>query len=92
ITSTAVHACACHGCYSPSSCVNFTKGEQQKCINYSLSETFQTTNCVGIRKVLEIYDIVCQYYKQIQTRFAASPYISFPPVEFEMAIGIAHQY
>ncbi|KAF8816373.1 hypothetical protein BYT27DRAFT_7221526 [Phlegmacium glaucopus] len=90
ITGIRVHACARHGCYAPSSCVNFTKGEQQKCIDYSLSETYQTTNCVSVCKLLEIYDIVCQYYKHIESRFAASPYISLPPAELEKAIGMFH--
>jgi hypothetical protein len=92
VTGIAVHACARHGCYCPSSCVNFFKGEQQKCIDYSVSEAFQTTNCVGVRKALEIYDIMCQYYKKMDERFIAGKgYISCPPViDFEKAIGMFH--
>jgi len=91
ITGIAVHACACHGCYCPSSCVNFVKGEQQKCIDYSVSETWKTTNCVGIRRLLEIYDIICQYYKQMGKHFTAGHrYISLPPIDFEKAIGMFH--
>ncbi|KAF8810584.1 hypothetical protein BYT27DRAFT_7280526, partial [Phlegmacium glaucopus] len=92
VTGIAVRACARHGCYCPSSCVNFFKGEQQKCIDYSVSEAFQTTNCVGVRKVLEIYDIMCQYYKKMDEHFIAGKgYISHPPViDFEKAIGMFH--
>ncbi|KAF8802880.1 hypothetical protein BYT27DRAFT_7305988 [Phlegmacium glaucopus] len=92
VTGIAVHACARHGCYCPSSCVNFFKGKQQKCIDYSVSEAFQTTNCVGVRKALEIYDIMCQYYKKMDECFIAGKgYISSPPViDFEKAIGMFH--
>jgi len=91
ITGIAVHACARHGCYCPSSCVNFVKGEQQKCIDYSLSEASKTTNCLGIRKLLEIYDIMCQYFKHMAKRFEEGhPYISLPLIEFEKAIGMFH--
>lgn len=91
ITGIAIHACARHGCYCPSSGVNFFKGEQQKCIDYSLSETWKTTNCLGIERWLEIYDIMCQYYKQMPKRFGeGKDYISLPPIEFEKAIGMFH--
>lgn len=91
ITGIAVHACARHGCYCPSSCVNFSLGEEQKCIDYSVSETRKHTNCIGIRRWLEIYDIICQYYKNFYKRFeAGKDHISFPPIEFEKAIGMFH--
>ena len=92
ITGIAIHACAHHGCYCPSSGVNFLKGKQQKCIDYSLSETFKTTNCLGIDRWLGIYDIMCQYYKQMPKCFVeGKQYISVPTsIEFEKAIGMFH--
>ena len=66
-------------------------GEEQKCIDYSKSEARKCTNCVGIKRWLEIYDIMCQYYKNFYKRFeAGKDHISFPPIEFEKAIGMFH--
>lgn len=91
ITGIAVHACARHGCYAPSSCVYFTKGEKQSCIDYSLSETCKTTHCCEIAKLLEIYDIICQYFKRLDKRFEdGKAYISLPPIELVKAIGMFH--
>lgn len=45
----------------------------------------------GVRKILHIYDIECQYCKQMAKRFAAGKaFISLPVVEFEKAIGMFH--
>lgn len=45
----------------------------------------------GVRKILHIYDIECQYCKQLAKRFAAGKaFLSLPVVEFEKAIGMFH--
>lgn len=92
VTGIGAHACARHGCYCPSSGVNFVKGEVQPAIDYSLSETCKHTHCLhGVRKILHIYDIECQYCKNLAKRFAAGKsFVSLPVVEFEKAIGMFH--
>ena len=45
----------------------------------------------GVRKILHIYDIECQYCKQLAKRFAVGKaFLSLPVVEFEKAIGMFH--
>ena len=91
VTGIGAHGCARHGCYCPSSGVNFSKGETQSSVDYSLSETCKHTHCMGIRKFMHIYDIECQYCILMAKRFSASAlYISLPPVEFAKAIGMFH--
>ena len=91
INGIVVHACTRHSCYCPSSCVNFPLGEQQKVVDYSILETFKTTNMIGIERRIEIYDIICQYFKQIAKRFLqGKDHISLPTIEFEKAIGMFH--
>ncbi|KAF9535353.1 hypothetical protein CPB83DRAFT_912115 [Crepidotus variabilis] len=78
ITGIALHACARHGCFAPSSGVDFQKGERQMNIDYSFSETLKTTNIDGLPTVLHIYDIMCQYKVNMPERFRDSPYLSTP--------------
>jgi hypothetical protein len=93
VTGIGAHACARHGCYCPSSGVNFVKGETQASADYSLSETCKHTNCMdSVRKILHIYDIECQYCKHMTKRFVeGKAFLSLPDkVVFEKAIGMFH--
>jgi hypothetical protein len=91
VTGIRAHACAHHGCYCPSSGVNFVKGETQTA-DYSLSDTCKHTHCIhGVRKILHIYDIEFQYCKQMPKHFAAGKaFLSLPKVNFEKVIGMFH--
>ena len=62
-------ACARHGCFCPSSVVDFPKGEKQMHMDYALSETAKTTNITHIHKLALIYDIMCEYGIHLETRF-----------------------
>ncbi|KAF9529987.1 hypothetical protein CPB83DRAFT_892920 [Crepidotus variabilis] len=73
ITGIAAHACARHGCFAPSSVVDLQKGERQMNIDYSLSEALKTTKTDGIKSLLLIYDVMCQYKVHLLERFEATP-------------------
>ncbi len=90
VNGVACHACARHGCYCPGSMVDILEGEKQAVVDYSLNETCRTTNMERIRKLLLIYDIMCQYYKKLHLRFERNPYLEMPNVVLEKAIGQFH--
>lgn len=71
--------------------VDMPQGERQAVVDYSGCETMKTTNMEGIRKMLEIYDIMCQYFKKRGLRFTRNPMLHMPPdIEYEKAIGQFH--
>lgn len=65
-------------------------GEKQAVIDYSHDQTLKTTNMQGIRRLLLIYDIMCQYYKKLGLRFDRNPYLDMPDIVREKAIGQFH--
>ncbi|KAF9525828.1 hypothetical protein CPB83DRAFT_771325, partial [Crepidotus variabilis] len=73
ITGIAAHACARHGCFAPGSVVDLQKGERQMNIDYSVSEALTTTRNDGLKSLLLIYDVMCQYKVHLGDRFDATP-------------------
>ncbi|CAA7269133.1 unnamed protein product [Cyclocybe aegerita] len=90
-TGNAGHCCAHHGAMVPGSSVDFQKGERQMNMDFSLCEALATTNTDGLKKVIHIYDIACQYYVHLKERIQASPYLQkSDQIELIHAIGLFH--
>ena len=105
-TGIGAIACGRHGCFIPHSVVDFQKGERyvgmlrtlaaadgrhrQMNIDYSLSQAL--TFCAGIRVLLVMYDVACQYRKKVQSRFnRASSLIPWPvALIIYWGIGLFH--
>ncbi len=84
-------ACARHGCFCPSSVVDFPKGEKQMHMDYALSEAAKTTNMTHIQKLALIYDIMCEYGVHLDTRFLEHIGLTLPDgIEIIKAIGLFH--
>ena len=90
VNGIVAHACARHGCFCPSSMVDLPLGERQASVDYSKSKAFETTNVKKIRKIMDIYDIMCQYFKKIGLRFELSDFLNMPDFKVEKAIGQFH--
>ena len=90
INGIVCHACARHGCYCPSSMVDLPLGEKQASVDYSKSKAMETTHVEEIPKILDIYDIICQYFKKMGLRFDLSEFLSMPKCKVEKAIGQFH--
>lgn len=59
-------------------------------MDYCLSEAMKY-KMEGVRRVILHYDIMCQFWKNVQRRFQGNPYLSFPKaVEILRAIGLFH--
>jgi hypothetical protein len=70
--------------------VDLPLGEKQASVDYSKSKAFETTNVKRVRKILDIYDIMCQYYKKLGLRFDLSEFLTMPEFIVEKAIGQFH--
>jgi len=68
VTGIGGHSCARHGCFAPSSLVNFQKGERQMNMDWSLIEALATTNIGALIYIMHIYDINCLYCMYLQDR------------------------
>lgn len=91
MTGIGATACARHGFFVPSSVVDFQKGERQMNMDYSLSQALQTMNLNGLQNVLLLYDIMCQYFKNLGTRFAENDYLELPEgIKLVPGIGLFH--
>ena len=91
VRGIGAHACARHGCFCPSSVVDFELGERQICMDYSFSEAMKHTNLTGIHTVLSIYDIMCQYCVNMYKRFQDMKGLRLPPdTTILHAIGLWH--
>ena len=59
-------------------------------IDFSLSEALKY-NMEGIKQALLSYDLMCQFWKNVEKRFEGNPYLKFPQaVEIFRAIGLFH--
>jgi hypothetical protein len=59
-------------------------------IDFCLSEALKY-NMEGIKQALLSYDLMCQYWKNLEKRFQGNPHLMFPQaVEFLRAIGLFH--
>ncbi|KAF8230363.1 hypothetical protein L208DRAFT_1282338 [Tricholoma matsutake] len=66
VTRIGATTCGCHGCFCPGVVVDFQKGEQQANMDYSLSEALKNTNIMGLKRLIAIYNIMCQYWKRLK--------------------------
>ncbi len=59
-------------------------------MDYCLSEALKY-NMNGIRRIMLLYDIMCQYWKNLHKRFEGNPYIDLPAgLEVVRGIGLFH--
>jgi hypothetical protein len=59
-------------------------------MDYCVSEAMKF-NMDGIRRSILLYDIMCQYWKNLKKRFDGNPYLTFPEeVEILRGIGLFH--
>lgn len=84
-------ACARHGCFAPSSVVDFPKGEKQMHMDWALFQAILSTHMTDIEIMALIYDIVCEYGVRLALRFLEHSGLSFPEgLEVVKAIGLFH--
>jgi hypothetical protein len=90
-TGLGAGACHRHGCYIPTSVVDFQKGERQMNMDYSVCQSLKHMNLNGIMDVMLIYDIMCQYHRNLTRRVDQSPYLEIPDgLHISKAIGLFH--
>jgi hypothetical protein len=71
--------------------VDFPKGEKQMHMDYALSEAAKTTNMTYIQKFALIYDIMCEYGVNLDSRFMEHSGLALPEgLEMIKAIGLFH--
>ena len=59
-------------------------------MDFCLSEAMKY-NMKGIKQGLLSYDLMCQFWKNVEKRFQGNPYLTFPQaVEIFRAIGLFH--
>ena len=59
-------------------------------MDYCVSEAMKF-NMDGISRSILLYDIMCQYWKNLKKRFDGNPYLTFPErVEIVRGIGLFH--
>jgi len=59
-------------------------------MDYCVSESIKF-NTDGITRMILLYDIMCQFWKNLKTRFHGNPYLKFPEgVEILRGIGLFH--
>ena len=64
---------------------------RQANMDYSLMEDVRNTNIAGLKRLLAIYDIMCQYWKRLRLRMEESEYLELPlGVTILQAIGLFH--
>lgn len=60
-------------------------------IDYSFSEALKHAQLAGIIVVLLIYDVMCQYYRNLERRFSDSTFLDQPEdLKIIKAIGLFH--
>ncbi|KAF4584651.1 hypothetical protein EYR38_001880 [Pleurotus pulmonarius] len=93
-TGIGAIACARHGFFVPHSIVNFKKGEQQKNMDFALSEAmkFFTSQKKGPLQpaITVIYDVMCQYGVHLEQRLEDGPFLEKPTMPIQKAIGKFH--
>lgn len=87
VTGVGSMACARHGCYVPTSLVDFFKGEQQKNMDFSLLQAFHYIGIDADQGCLLIYDISCQYIIHLLERIG---HLLPADLSIEAAIGLFH--
>ena len=87
VTGIVAIACSRHGCFAPTSVTDLSAGEQQRHIDLSLLRALRTTHMTGIRRLLLVYDIMCQYWVHLHDRIG--PMLP-PNLIVDRAIGLLH--
>lgn len=60
-------------------------------MDYSLSEGLENSNITGLKRVVVIYDVMCQYCKRLKLRMEESDYLKLPlSVAILYGIGLFH--
>ena len=54
-------------------------------MDYSFCEACKNTNITGLKRLIAIYDIMCQYWKRLRLRMEESEYLELP-----LGIAILH--
>lgn len=91
MTGIGAGACARHGFFVPSSVVDFQKGERQMNMDYSVAQSLRSMNLNGLKDILMLYDIMCQYIKNMNRRFDKNPYLDLPDgIKIIPGIGLFH--
>nr|VWP01973.1 Cytochrome P450 monooxygenase AKT7 (EC (AK-toxin biosynthesis protein 7) [Ganoderma boninense] len=75
-TGIGAAACSRHGFFCPHACVDFQQGERQRNMDYVLNWILAFLN--GLRNVIVLYDIMCQYFVHLYDRFDKSPHLHMP--------------
>ncbi|VDB96059.1 unnamed protein product [Peniophora sp. CBMAI 1063] len=84
--------CARHGCFVPGALNNFSLGETQIPVDYSLNNAFRVCDFSKIRRLQILYDINCQYSVHLEERFKAAGY-SWPHLQhLLLGVGVWHIY
>ncbi|KAJ7073391.1 hypothetical protein B0H15DRAFT_963765 [Mycena belliarum] len=68
ISGVVAVQCARHALFEPGGVVDLTKGEGYAHTDYALAKTVHDTR--ELRWIILTYDVYCQYFKKITTRFA----------------------
>nr|VWO96150.1 Amino acid permease family protein [Ganoderma boninense] len=76
-TGIGAAACSRHGFFAPHACVDFQQGERQRNMDYILHWIFFYLN--GLKRVIILYDIICQFFIHLFARFDKSPHLHMPP-------------
>ncbi|KAJ8494654.1 hypothetical protein ONZ45_g13163 [Pleurotus djamor] len=98
VDSTGIGAIACarHAFFVPHSVVYFTKGEQQRNMDFAFSEAMDHFSSLWAQKGDQppgftlIYDVNCQYSIHQKQRFEKAPYLKHPPGRIQYAVGKFH--
>ncbi|KAL0955060.1 hypothetical protein HGRIS_003978 [Hohenbuehelia grisea] len=95
-TGIGATACARHGFFMPHSVVDFKKGEQQKNMDFSVSEAMKYfTRLKGPGDLITpaitlIYDVMCQYGKHLDVRLSSGQFLERPTARIHQAVGKFH--
>ncbi|KAJ8474293.1 hypothetical protein ONZ45_g16002 [Pleurotus djamor] len=96
MTGIGALSCARHGFFVPHSVVNFKKGEQQKNMDFAVSESlkfFEDMRGPGDLQVpgfLLCYDVMCQYGVHLEERLDDGFYLFKPKFPIGKAVGKFH--
>jgi hypothetical protein len=73
--------------------MDFPKGEKQMHMEYSLSEVAKTTNMTYIQRLALIYDIMCEYGVNLDSRFLNHIGLMLPNgLDIVKVIGLFHAH
>ncbi|EAU81166.2 hypothetical protein CC1G_10453 [Coprinopsis cinerea okayama7 len=93
VTGIGAIACMRHGCFVPGAMVDFQKGERQINMDYAWLKALKMSGLDGVRWVLLVYDINCQYCINFMTRIKKyrNPDLKLPRgLVIVNAIGLWH--